>query len=206
MHRLNYIFKNINLLNIILIAAIILLANYTFLPIFNKSAKFNLPPVKQPVGHKDEKPAESSIPSPSDYTMIAEENLFHPGRKIPVEKSEENPLPKPEFILYGTMITDNLRLAYIEDLKAPQTTQGRGKRQVVLRKGNSLSGFTLKEIDSDKVVMVRGDETIVVNVTDSKKGRIVKDTSNVQIPSTQKTPAHSPPLPKRVPPNPSIHR
>jgi type II secretory pathway component PulC len=171
MHKLNYIFKNINLLNLILIATIILLANYTFLSIFNKSVKFNLPPVKQTTAHEDEKLAESSTPSPSDYTTIAEENLFHPERKIPVEKTEEKPLPKPEFVLYGTLITDDLRMAYLEDLNAPQSTQGRGKRQLALRLGNSLSGYTLLEISHDKVIMAKGDDKIEVRVINPSKQR-----------------------------------
>jgi hypothetical protein len=169
MHKLNYILKNINLLNLILIAVIILLANYTFLPIFNKSVKFKLPSVKQAIDHKNEKPAESSVQSPSDYTIIAEENLFHPERKIPVEKTEGKPLPEPEFVLYGTLITDNLRVAYLEDLKAPHTTEGRGKRQLALRLGNSLSGYTLVEISPDKVIMAKGDDKIEVSIINPSK-------------------------------------
>jgi type II secretory pathway component PulC len=177
MFKLNYIFKNINLLNLILIAIIILLANYSFLPIFNKGVKFKLPPVKQAIDHKDEKVAESSVPSPSDYTIIAEENLFHPERKIPVEKTEEKPLPKPEFVLYGTLITDDLRLAYLEDLKAPHTTEGRGKRQLALRLGNSLSGYTLVEISPDKVIMAKGDDKIEVSITNPSKRKTGGETA-----------------------------
>jgi type II secretory pathway component PulC len=167
MHKLKNIFRNINLLNIILIAAIILMAKYTILPLFNVNIKYTLPAAKKIIGDNEGIPAEGHIPSPSDYIIIAEENLFHPERKIPVESKAEQPLPKPEFVLYGTMITDNTRVAYLEDKKSPHTTTGRGKRQVVLKKGDSLSGFTLKEIEPDKVVMVRGEERIEVNVTDS---------------------------------------
>jgi hypothetical protein len=206
MHKLKYIFRNINLLNIILIAAIILMAKYTILPLFSINIKYTLPAEKKIVHEKEGIPAESHIPSPSDYIIIAEENLFHPERKIPVEKKDEQPLPKPEFVLYGTMITDNTKLAYLEDKKSPHTTTGRGKRQVTLRKGDSLSGFTLKEIEQDKVVMVRGDETIIVNVTDSKKERSIEGTSKAQQTPTQRTPAPTPSIPKRVPPKPRTHK
>jgi hypothetical protein len=165
MHKLNYIFKNINLLNIILIATIIVLANYILLPIFNKSVKFKLPSVKQTTGNNEEKPAESQIPFPSDYIMIAEDNLFHPERKIPETKGDQS-LKKPEFVLYGTLITDNISLAYLEDLNAPNSTEGRGKRQTVLKKGDALSGYTLQEIEADKIAMVRGDERMVVYLND----------------------------------------
>src|SRR4030043_553879 len=166
MHKLKYIFRNINLLNIILITSIIILANYIVLPMFNMNIKYTLPAGKKIVGDDDEKPAESHIPSLTDYTMIAEDNLFHPERKIPVEKKDEQPLPKPEFVLYGTLITDDLSLAYLEDLKVPRSTPGRGKRQTAMRKGDSMSGFTLKEIETEKVVMVRGEERIIVPITD----------------------------------------
>jgi hypothetical protein len=165
-------FRNINLLNIILITAIIILANYTVLPMFNMNIKYTLPAGKKIVGAGDEKPAESHIPSLTDYTMIAEENLFHPERKIPAEKKAEQPLPKPDFVLYGTLITDDLSLAYLEDLKAPHSTPGRGKRQTAMRKGDSMSGFILKEIEAEKIVMVRGEERIELKVADSSKPKI----------------------------------
>jgi hypothetical protein len=166
MHGLKYIFRNINLLNIMLIAVIIILANHIFLPMFNKSVTYKLPAGKKIISDKDEKPAESHVTSPSDYTIIAEENLFHPDRKIPAEKKAEQPLPKPEFVLYGTLITDDMRLAYLEDLKEPHSSPGRGRRQTVLKIGDTISGFTVKEIDTEKVVVVRGEERIVVPIND----------------------------------------
>jgi hypothetical protein len=169
MHKVKNIFRNINLLNIILITSIIILANYTVLPMFNMNIRYTLPAGKKTIGDTDEKPADSHIPSLTDYTMIAEENLFHPERKIPAEKKAEQPLPKPDFVLYGTLITDDIRLAYLEDRKAPYATPGRGKRQTVLRLGDTMSGFTVKEIDIDKIVMARGEERIEVNVSDPAK-------------------------------------
>jgi hypothetical protein len=180
--RFKTIIRNINLLNIILITSIIILANYIVLPMFNMNMKYTLPAGKKIVGDDDEKPAESHIPSLTDYTMIAEDNLFHPERKIPVEKKDEQPLPKPEFVLYGTMITDGTRLAYLSDRKAPLTTPGRGERQSVLHEGKTLSGYTLREILSDKVIMVRGEDKIEVNVIDSSKKRTQVTTQPSQQP------------------------
>ena len=99
-----------------------------------------------------------------DYVVVADENLFHPERRIPPEKKAEAVLPKPEFVLFGTLIAPNLSIAYMEDKKAPVTTPGRGNRQTTLKKGELLSGFTLKEIMKDKVVMARGEETIQVSL------------------------------------------
>ncbi len=166
------LFKNINLLNMLLAAALILVADHTILPFTNANIRYMLPSPKKAVETKEEKPAEHSPPSPADYIIVSEENLFHPERKIPAEKkAEEAPLPKPEIVLYGTLIADNTSLAYLEDLKSPRSTLGRGRRQIVLKKGDTLSGFTLKEIDPDKIVMVRGEEKMVVHVLEPGKAK-----------------------------------
>jgi hypothetical protein len=57
-------------------------------------------------------------------------------------------------------------VAYMEDKKSPRTTPGRGKRQTALKKGDTLSGYTLKEIDPEQVTMVRGEDTLIVKVID----------------------------------------
>jgi len=165
MGKLKNFFRNINLLNITLIAAIVLLANYTVLPVFSTNIKYSLHAPKKTVADKEEKSPQSQTPSPLDYMIVAEQNLFHPERRIP-EKKEGKELPKPEFVLYGTLITDEVKLAYLEDLKAPYSTPGRGKRQRPLRLGNTLSGYTLNEIHADRVVMVKGEERIEVKVLD----------------------------------------
>jgi hypothetical protein len=196
MGKLRYLFRNINLLNIALIAALVLLANYTVLPLFSVNIKYTLPPPKKIVSDKEEESPQSQTPSPLDYMIVAEQNLFHPERRIPPEKKEEKELPKPEFVLYGTLITDEVKLAYFEDLKAPYSTPGRGKRQRPLRLGNTLSGYTLNEIHADRVVMVRGEDRIEVRVLDpqykkahSADAAIKPGTSKVQ-PRPQKGPLY----------------
>lgn len=168
MCKLKYIFRNINLLNIMLLVALVMLANYTILPMFNMSIKYTLPVVKKIKSDKYKKPVESPITSPSDYTIIAEQNIFHPERKIPVGDNEKPP-SNPEFVLYGTLITDDISLAYLEDLKAPFSSPGRGKRQIALRRGDTLSSFILKDIEADKVTMVRGEETVIVYLNDTQR-------------------------------------
>ncbi len=103
--------------------------------------------------------------------MVAEQNVFHPDRKIPPENKDDKPLAKPEIFLYGTLLTDNMRIAYIEDKKSPQTTPGRGNRQTVVKQGDVVSGFTLKSVEPDKIVLVRGEEQMVVYLQDAKKTR-----------------------------------
>ncbi len=199
MHKLNLLLRNISLLNIILIVSAFLLADYVVLPLLNVKVKYIPAASKKVLTVKEAEPAQSQTPSPSDYTIIAEQNLFHPERKIPPEKKEEASVPKPEFVLYGTLITDNVSFAYLEDKKSPRTTPGRGKRQTALKKGDTMSGFTLKEIDQDKVVMVRGEETLVVKVIDTN---VKKDREVVSTPTTPITPAQV----QRVPAEQKIQR
>ena len=195
--RIKSLARNATMLNIILLIGALFFAFYIFLPTLDVTAKFLLPSVKKPVVEKEKTGGESRIPSIAEYSKISEENLFHPERKIPVEKKvdqQQQPLQQPEFVLYGTLITDNLRLAYVEDLKAPRTSPGRGKRQTALKKGDTLSGYTLKEIDPDQIVMGRGEDTIVVKVLGNqlKKERSIQST-----PQTTQPPVARPPVPVR---------
>ncbi|HMK50549.1 MAG TPA: hypothetical protein VK435_10895 [Thermodesulfovibrionales bacterium] len=193
--------RNATMLNIILLICALFFAFYVFLPTLDVTAKYVLPSVKKRVTEKVETGAENKIPSIAEYSKISEENLFHPERKIPVEKKSEQqqPLQRPEFILYGTLITDNLKLAYIEDTKAPKTSPGRGKRQTALKKGDTMSGYTVKEIDPDQVIMARGDDTIVLKVLgNAKKERSVQTTPQAAQPP-RATPPPPPAKPRNIP-------
>ena len=164
---LRYLARNITVLNLLLAIAIVLGISFVVSPLFSVSVKYSPPPAKKAAETKEASPAPARVPSPLDYAVIADQNLFHPERKIPVEKAAAAPLPKPEFVLYGVLMTDDASIAYMEDKKSPQSTAGRGKRQAALRRGETISGFTLKEIEADKVVMVRGEEVISVSLNDS---------------------------------------
>ncbi|HXX58942.1 MAG TPA: hypothetical protein VEI96_13155 [Thermodesulfovibrionales bacterium] len=186
MRMLRYLIRSITVINIILVAILVAGA----IAIFSPPRRITVapaPPPRKAEAVRTEPPAQSTVPSPMDYTIIAEQNLFHPERKIPVEKPAVPPPPKPEFVLYGTLITDDTGIAYMDDKKAPSNSPGRGKRQTTLRKGENLSGFTLKEVSADKVVMVRGEETMVVNLIDSSS------------PKTREAPAAPAPAPGAAP-------
>jgi len=161
--------RSVNVLNVLLVAAITLCALYILSPLLYPQVAFTLPSPTKPLESKEEKSAESPPASPMEYTIIAEKNIMHPERKIPVDKPEAPPLPKPEFVLYGTLVADDISLAYLEDLKASAGAQGKGKKPRPLKKGETMTGFTLKEIETDKVVMVRGEEKIEVRVSGHTK-------------------------------------
>ena len=137
--------------------AIVFLAQYTALPFLNTTPKINLSAKKQAPITQEEKPAVAQSPSLSDFLTIADQNLFHPDRTTPVQKVS---VPLPDIILYGVSITDSESVAYVEDKKSQRTTTGRGKRQTVLRKGNTIGGFTLKEIEPDRIELVKGDAVV----------------------------------------------
>ncbi len=170
MRSLQRFYREINLLNIILFAVVIALAAFAVAPLFNARVKLTLPAGKARAEAKQESPAAQSVPapSPSDYAAIAENNLFHPERRTP---KDEKPLPKPELVLYGTIVAEGGSVAYIEDKKSPKTTPGRGKRQTAVKKGDVISGFVLKEIEVDRIVLTRGEETMVVYLSDAGKQR-----------------------------------
>lgn len=165
--RFNTVIRNFNLLNLTLLAIIFVFAGYILYPMLRVDTRIAPLPAKKSTGEeKGNKASENKIPSPLEFNVIADNNIFHPERIIPVEKKAEVPLPKPQFVLYGTLITDDLSLAYMEDLKAPRSTPGRGKRITSLKKNAVMSGFTLKEVETDKVVMVHREEKIIVKITD----------------------------------------
>ena len=174
MTGIKYLLRSINLINIMLAAAVIFFADYMVLPFFNMGVRFTPPAIGRTASQDSapaEKPAEDKTPSPSDYVIVAEQNVFHPERRIPPLAAEAQPLPKPDFVLYGTLMSSDVKVAYMEDKKSPQSTPGREKRQTPLRIGDTMSGFTLKEIEKDHVVMSRGEEKIVVSLEDSQHAK-----------------------------------
>jgi hypothetical protein len=184
---MKHLFQSITIANTSLLIMAIFMTSYLVLPFFSEQIKYPLPLQKTPAKPAEDGKSEFLVPSPADYTIISEENLFHPERIIPPEKKVEQELPKPDFILYGTMVSDDISLAFLEDLKSPRNTPGRGKRQVALKKGDIFSGFTLKEIDTDKIVMVRGGENIMVSVVDPQKPK----TREIVSIATQKAPVQA---------------
>lgn len=170
MRSLQRFYKDVNLLNIILFVAVIVLVAFAVVPLFDARVRFTLPVGKARATAQMEAPVAPSTPapSPSDYAVIGENNLFHPERRTP---KEEKPLPKPELVLYGTIVGNGASVAYVEDKKSPKTTPGRGKRQTAVKKGDVLSGFVLKEIEADRIVLTRGEETMVIYLTDAGKQR-----------------------------------
>lgn len=178
MQKIKYFLSNINLANILLAGLLVAVSFFTFSPGSGVRARDNKPVAKRAAA--DKKPAASEKTaqdekntSPADYMVVAEENLFNPSRKIPEQKDQKPsaPLSKPEFVLDGTLITHNMKIAFMEDRKAPVNTPGRPNRQTPLKIGDAMSGFTLMQIDKDQVVMQRGEDKIVVALESKEKDK-----------------------------------
>jgi hypothetical protein len=162
MRAIKYLIQNINPLNLLLLAIIIVIAIGVIFPLTRMNAGYILPQVKPKIIEQGEKPEEKSNSIlPSDYAMIGETNLFHPERRIPIDKKADE-IPKPELVLYGTMVQGGVQLAFIEDKKNPKTTPGRGNRQTVIKKGETIGGFVVSEIGTDRITLMKGDEKMTV--------------------------------------------
>ena len=186
MTNLHYLVKSMNVLNCLLALALAAAAHDIVVPYLNFKVQSTLPAVGKAATDSTIQPLSLPVPPFQDYTIVSEQNLFHPQRRIPPEKIEEKatvaaaPFPKPELVLYGTLIADDLSIAYVEDRKAPYSTPGRGKRQTQLKKGDSIGGYLLQEIEPTHIVLVRGEDKLVVSLDEKDRKRSVETAAPVK--------------------------
>jgi len=183
---MSLLLKQITVLNCILLVCILAFAYFILVPIFTVEVKVpsaSSAAIKEAEPEKEQAAVAVVNPPMQDYAVIPEKNLFHPDRIIPVEKKEVT-IPRPEFVLYGTLIVDDVRIAYLSDKKAPRTTPGRGERQVGLKVGETLSGYTLKEVLPDGAVLARDDDRIELKIIspENKKNRGAAESGAPAIP------------------------
>jgi hypothetical protein len=183
---MSLLLRQITVLNCILLVCILAFAYFILVPIFTVEVKVpsaSSAAVKGAEPEKEQAAVAVVNPPMQDYAVIPEKNLFHPDRIIPVEKKEVA-IPRPEFVLYGTLIVDDVRIAYLSDKKAPRTTPGRGERQVGLKVGETLSGYTLKEVLPDGAVLARDDDRIELKIIspENKKNRGAAESGAPAIP------------------------
>lgn len=208
------ILRNINVLNMLLLAAAVILFFVLDYPLLGGQTSIVPVQAKETAApiQGEEKSAAEAGASYADFLSIAEKNLFHPEREMP--KAEKAAVPRPELILYGTVITDDVSIAYVEDKKSPYSTPGRAKRQTALKKGGSIGGYVLREIEPDRIVLVRGEDKLVVRLEDNTEKRKGTDAGALQTPKgtsatfqpTSIAPAAAPPFtppPAAPPPRPA---
>jgi len=184
--------KNINLINIILIIGLVVFVVKFVIPSYRADLPTTPPTTETTVIKKGviKGAVQKELPQLAEYTIIAEDNLFHPDRKLVVSKGGGNQTSQePEFVLYGILLAEDVKVAYMEDLKSPYTTQGRGRRQRAVHIGEELSGYVLSEIYSDKVVMTKGDErkeVSLLDLTHKRKGKPGKLSKGEKKPPVEK--------------------
>lgn len=169
MARMKYLLQSMNVLNGLLGAALAAVVYFSVVPFLYPDVQMSLPAAKKTVERPEVKVAAPQSNSPVNYTVIGEQNLFHPDRIIPPDKKDEIVIPKPEVVLYGVLITDDKSIAFIEDKKAPYSTPGRGQRQRALKKGDQISGYVLTEIAPNYIVFAKGNDRMTVVLDDGGK-------------------------------------
>ena len=92
-------------------------------------------------------------------------DLFQPDRKLPAEKAPEakqtvQPGNTPR--LFGTIILGDKKTAILED---PDT-----KATKIYSINDSIAGYVVSEISSNKVVLLLNDESVEDKLQDEKKG------------------------------------
>ncbi|MCI4626150.1 MAG: hypothetical protein L3V56_09340 [Candidatus Magnetoovum sp. WYHC-5] len=112
------------------------------------------------------------LQSNGDYIVVTEKNLFHPDRKyekpVPVETPKPKP-PPPDFMVYGTLITNEGKIAFVENKKTPFTSPGRGKRQSIVHIGEPLNEYILQEVNEGDVVFVNGEDRYTFKIMSDEK-------------------------------------
>lgn len=212
------LFKNITLLNVILLVIVVFSLKFKVLPLIDyKPDDFEIDPKtyrekddsNSQSDNKEDKSGLSIDPGElSSYSIVADQNLFHPDRKIVIvaEKKKEEPLPeeidKPEFILFGTLIADDVRIAFMESNESKSKQKRKSQTSKAMKEakekeknkkkrftvGDTLEGYTLKVINNENVILARGEEKLIVKVYDpstpkkrsSSKARTVDNKKNIR--------------------------
>ena len=90
------------------------------------------------------------------YDVIATRTLFHPNRSEPRSSEAMAPIlpPAPPLELYGVAISDDTRVAFVQDLVTKQI--------LGYKTGDKLAGGQVERIEPDRVVIIRADGPIEV--------------------------------------------
>jgi hypothetical protein len=178
--------RHINILNLLIIVAAIGLYLFFLNPLLRTPLSVKLPPPKEMSPASESGVDQIKKTVISDYTLIGEQNLFHPDRVMPVEKMEKAEkkdavsAARPELVLHGTMLLDGVKMAYVEDKKATPATPGRSARQLVVKEGDGIGGFILKQVTENMIVLANGEEQITLYL-DEKKDRKGEITGSARV-------------------------
>ena len=198
MNSRRYLLQSINVLNLLVTVAAIGFFIYFLNPLLRTPVSVKVPAPNEISPGMPVRMEETMKPAIADYALIGEQNLFHPDRIISEVKKTPTPvtLTRPELILHGTMLTSELKIAYLEDKKAAPKTPGRSAQYIVIKEGDNVSGYILKQITENMIVLANGEErmTLYLDELKDRKGEITGPT---------KAPAPAATAPPQVAPRPS---
>jgi hypothetical protein len=181
MNSRRYFLQSINVLNLLVTVAAIGFFIYFLNPLLGTPMSVKVPPPKEISLEMSANTGEAIKRPKTDYTLIGEQNLFHPDRIIPEQKEGKKPpasVPRPELVLHGTMMTSELKIAYIEDKKAAPKSPGRSAPYIVAKEGDNVSGYILKQITENMIMLANGEEQMTLYLDELKvrKGEITGPT------------------------------
>lgn len=180
MNPIRYLLKSITVLNLLMTAVAIGFFIQFLNPLLGTPVAVKVPAEGNRSLEAPERTDERTKPATVDYTPIEAKNLFHPDRTIPAEKKSSVPVavPRPELVLHGTLMTSEIKIAYLEDKKAVQKPPGRSAPYFVVKEGDAISGYTLKHITNNMVVLASGEEqmTLYLDEIKDRKGEITGPT------------------------------
>ncbi len=201
----HYLLQSLNLLNLVMTATAIAFFIYFLNPLLETQVSVKVPVPDDISPGMPRGTDETKKLSIADYSPIGEQNIFHPDRMIPEEKKSPAPVvqPRPELILHGTMMTGELKIGYLEDKRAAQKSPGRNAPYIVVKEGDKVSGYTLKAITENMVVLANGEEqmTLYLDELKDRKGEITgpaKPSASVQVQSP------AAPAPPQTTPRPAV--
>lgn len=192
-----YLIDSLNVLNLGLIAAAGVFFFSLLYPLVVAPLSVSVPPAKEIPAGAAVGAAEPGKQPPADYAVIEAQNLFHPNRIIPPEKSAAQQIPRPELVLHGTMIAGGLKVAFVQDKKAAPTSPGRGVRQVALKEGESIGGYKLEQVTDKLIVLASGEDrmTLYLDELKERKGETTgKGAQPATSPAAQRTTPGTPAL------------
>jgi hypothetical protein len=201
MNSKRYLLQSITVLNLLMTATAIGFFIYFLNPLLRTPISVKVPAPNAISQGMPVREDEMKL-SIADYALIGEQNLFHPDRIISEVKKTPTPitLPRPELILHGTMLTSELKIAYLEDKKAAPKTPGRSAQYIVVKEGDNVSGYILKQITENMIVLANGEEQMTLYL-DERKDRKGEITGPTKAPAPASTaPPQAAPRPSTPPP------
>ncbi|MBM4313538.1 MAG: hypothetical protein FJ122_06405 [Deltaproteobacteria bacterium] len=197
MNPKRYLLNSLNVLNLLLTAAVIGFFIFFLNPLLGTPIPVDVPAPSEMLPGIPVRADAPTKPATTDYAPIGEKNLFHPDRMIPEEKKTSSPASttRPELVLHGTMMTSEIKIAYLEDKKAVQKTPRRSAPYLVVKEGDAVSGYTLKQITENMIVLASGEEQMTLYLDELKvrKGEITGPTrASAPSPVATATPQASP--------------